>query len=98
MMGYLQFMQRTQELLDEEKKHPERLMYLSFAGEEGWRGAVIIKARGMGHAVLECHLRGINPHGQVMGIDIPEEEAARVAEADTNRLLSLEDCQRIWPG
>ncbi len=67
--------------------------YLSFAGEEGFRGGCIVKACGPHDAVQQAHRLHINPGGQVVtfAIECPE----IVKPEHTNRLLSLKDMQDL---
>jgi hypothetical protein len=69
--------------------------YLSFAGEEGWRGCTVVEADSFLAALLKTHHLGINPGGEVASIELCEETmdnpdaAARVA-ACLNRLMTRE--------
>lgn len=44
-----------------------KYFYLSFAGEEGFRGGCVVEADDFLSAISEAHRLGINPHGQVKG-------------------------------
>jgi hypothetical protein len=59
--------------LDREKPEPCRWWYLSFADQK-FRGAALVLAPGIIHAVLRCHQLGINPGGEVLGMIVPEDE------------------------
>ena len=48
--------------------------YLSFAGEEGWRGCTVVEADSFLEAVLKTHRLGINPGGEVAGVELCEEK------------------------
>jgi len=52
------------------------LFWLSFAGDEGWRGGCFIEANSFTEAVAETHRLGISPGGEVRGVDkeLTEEE------------------------
>ena len=65
-----------------------KLWWVSFAGEEGFRGAVMVRADGFLEAVTETHWLGVNPGGEALGFDWPDERAALVPESYMNRLLS----------
>lgn len=52
----------------EEAQQPETWWWLSFA-ENGFRGAVIVRASGLLDAVSQTHRRGINPGGEVLGVE-----------------------------
>lgn len=50
------------------------LFYISFAGDDGFRGATVVGAENEGAACDEARKRGINPGGQAVIIKIPDEE------------------------
>jgi hypothetical protein len=85
---------RRAQILTDELSQPLRWFYLSFADDDGFRGAVIIEARGQAHALQATHKLGINPGGQVMTWEI--REGAPLPEAVKNRLLSKEDLDRLY--
>lgn len=71
--------------------------YLSFADDDGFRGAAIVEADTMLEAVRQTNVIGINPHGEVCGVRYPDD----VPLPDTkylNRLLTKEDVQKAEPG
>ena len=80
------FRNRVNQVLAEERKNPLGLWYLSYAGEEGWRGAIFIEAHGMAEAAYLANHRKLNPGGEVMGVPVPEEEIP--AKQWHNRLLT----------
>ena len=90
-----EFQLRLVSLLAEERQQPLQPFYLSFAGEEGFRGGVIVEACGIAHAVVLCNSLGINPHGQVLGVPIPEK--GRPQAKWFNRLLSKTELCELWP-
>lgn len=65
------------------------LWYLSFAGDEGWRGAAYVEASSLEHAARRAHELGCNPGGEVFGGEVPDD--VEVPDAYRNRVLSLED-------
>ena len=70
--------------------------WLSFVGkDDGFRGAVIVQAEDFTTALMECNLRGINPHGEVQGAKIPAEIAALIPDHWKNRILSREECAQF---
>lgn len=71
---------------------PAGAFWLSFAGDDGFHGAVIVHADDFVMAVMECHLRQINPHGEVQGMEIPPDVAARIPDKWKNRILSRQEC------
>lgn len=50
---------------------PAAFYWLSFASEEGNLGCALVEASSMEEAVTEAHRLGINPGGEVMGVEIP---------------------------
>ncbi len=80
--------------LEAEGAYPPRWWYLTYAGVEGWRGAVLVQAPGFISAVvLASHLK-INPGGEVRGIPVPEDKIP--APEFAYRLLTLDDVERAW--
>jgi ABC-type proline/glycine betaine transport system ATPase subunit len=68
------------------------LMYCSCVGEEGFRGAFIVKAKDLRRAVKVANRLGINPGGEIMGVDVPDDIAAHPATKKyMNRLLTREE-------
>jgi hypothetical protein len=71
------------------------LYYLSFCGEEGWRGGTVVEAEDFIMAVVKTHRLGINPGGEVHGAALQEDamndpEALRNVAAMLNRLMTQE--------
>ena len=74
-----------------------RWWYLSFADEE-FKGAVFVRATGMLDAVREAHVLGINPGGEVIGIEIEDETIAMLPAPEfRERLLTKADLFKLWP-
>jgi hypothetical protein len=83
-----EFAKRTAEVLAQESSEPLRLIYLSFADGDGFRGAAIVEAKGILSATLRCNTLGINPGGEVMAIPVPEAQIVDIPEDAKNVLLS----------
>lgn len=83
-------------LLEEELNKPLQWFYLSFADDSGFRGAVIVEARGITSALLRCNVLGVNPHGQVMGLAIGEWPSHLSTEI-RERVLSKDELNSIFP-
>lgn len=62
--------------------------YLSFADDEGFRGAVVVLGRDLVDAVERSHILGINPGGQVLGVNITDISQCNLP---MDRLLSPQD-------
>jgi len=94
-MNSVEFKQKTLDILRDESAEPEDWWYLSFA-DDTFREAVIVRAKGLLHAVTAANMLGINPGGEVVGApmtgftELPAEEFR-------NRLLTREDVLAIWP-
>jgi hypothetical protein len=75
------------------------LFWLSYADDNGFRGAIIIDAESDLDAVARTHRLGISPGGQVMMVRVPVEtmslESRRKHETHVERLLSLADLQEL---
>ena len=71
---------------------PAGAYWLSFADDDGFRGAVIVHAEDFTTALMECNLRNINPHGEVQGMPIPPEIAAAIPDKWKNRVLRRNEC------
>ncbi len=69
--------------------------WLSFVGDEGFRGVVIMRGRSDIDCIRRSHALGINPGGQVLSCEmLPEFEPPAKA---TNKLLTKEDLERLLP-
>lgn len=75
------------ELCQQELNNPPGVYYLSFAGDEGFRGAAMVEAFGATTAIINCHLLGINPGGEVAVMKCPKPVLPELM----NRLLSREE-------
>lgn len=66
------------------------LWWLSFASEEAPLGIAIVEAMSCEQAIGRAHDLGINPGGEVLGLAVPEEEAAlaEVRRYGMDRLVS----------
>ena len=76
-------------------ERPPALWWLSFAGPDGFHGAVMVHAENFPTALMECNLRDINPHGEVQGIECPEPMVAKVPEKWKYRILSRKECEKF---
>ncbi len=72
------------------------MMYLSFCGEEGFRGAVFVDGEDILAGVMEANRLGINPHGEVMGVEVPAWLSGHEKiQNNKNRLLSRDDMEAL---
>jgi hypothetical protein len=67
--------------------------WMSFADEGTCLGVVLIRARNMLEAVTLAHRLKINPGGQVLSYEMPEDY--EVPDEFANRLLSKADIERF---
>jgi hypothetical protein len=74
----------------EMRSNPKHWMYLSFAKPDtGFAGCCYVEAHGLITAVIRANELDINPHGEVMGVDVPDEHL--IPEEYRNRLLTKEE-------
>jgi hypothetical protein len=74
----------------EMRDNPKHWIYLSFAKPDtGFAGCVYVEAHGLITAVIRANELGINPHGQIVGVDVPDEHL--IPEEYRNRLLTKEE-------
>lgn len=76
-------------------ERPATAFWLSFADDDGFRGALIVHATEFIEAVMQTNLRGVNPGGECVGVKISAEDAAQIPERWKMRRLSREDCARF---
>jgi hypothetical protein len=88
---------RADELLLEESQRPEMWWWLSFADDEGFLGGVLTRARGFLSAVQKARNLGINPGGEVQGIEIPE-DVPESHKSYADQLLSKQDIEEKLGG
>ena len=88
---------RNAELIEQERvtsKGATGFWYLSYAGEDGFRGGVILRAFGFVHACQRARDLHITPGGQIHGIPVPIDEVPVAKYLD--RLLTLEELGEFW--
>jgi len=90
-----QFEARLDELLKQEKDKPQQFWYLSWADDDGFRGAAITKASGFVTARTILSMLGVNPLGQCAGVPIPEGLEPKDGKY-LNRLLQLDELTAIF--
>ena len=66
--------------------------WLSFVGEEGFKGGALVRAESLFDAVIKTHTLGINPGGQVMGVPVDRDDPGPFEE---NRLYSKKEINRL---
>ena len=87
------FFSRVAEVIAEELAQPERWFYLSFADGE-FRGAVVVKAKGVVHALRRVNELGQNPGGEVLCVGLPKDEIPEPRFCD--RLLTKPEITEMW--
>jgi hypothetical protein len=88
------FEARIRELHAQEMQEPTRWWYLSFAGDDGWKGACIVPGKGVITATLMSKRLKANPGGEVLVIPVPEDLAESIPAEAVGRLLTREEVQR----
>lgn len=87
---------RRDRMIAVELMGPEHWWWLSFVDDSGFRGAILTRANGIGTALTKTHLLGINPGGEVCGIEIPDEvidTSPYNHKYSADQLLSKEDIE-----
>lgn len=75
--------------------------WVSFAGDEGFRGIAIVRAHDVAEAALIAMLLGINPGGEVLALEVPPEYGPPPAEWDHKLITDKErinDLTNKWHG
>src|SRR5580658_1300853 len=89
---------RIVKLLRAELNQPERFWLLSFSkgkfSEGKWLGGIIIKAHGITDAMFKTHQLKINPGGEMMAIEIPDEKVPPAEWHD--QLLTRDQMDFLW--
>lgn len=71
------------------------LFWLSFAVTSKSLGVAIVEAKSLSGAVSEASRRGINPGGEVLGLEVPS-ACVDAARPYRNRLLTAEEAVRVF--
>jgi hypothetical protein len=72
--------------------------YLSFSELDGWRGAVIIQGTSFEDALDNATFRGLNPGGEVRGLQLLAGALELTPMDCRNRLLTKEDFDKYFDG
>ncbi len=73
----------------------EQLWWLSYAGQEGSRGVVLVSARDFLHACERSKILGLSPGGEVKGFEVPEGEWFDRCSAFCNRRMTRQELQAL---
>jgi len=87
--------QRLTGLLEREQREPKRWFYCSFQTEEGFLGAVILKAHGLVDASTQCHRLKVNPGGEMEMLSLPEYLIPPPEFREV--FLTEEQLRKLWP-
>lgn len=60
--------------------------WLSFANDGGFLGGALVRGDTFPHAIAEAHRLGINPGGEVQGVELPGDDEP--PDHEMNRLYS----------
>ena len=69
----------------------KKWFWLSFADPDKCLGLLVIQAASFPMAVLAANLARLHPGGEVLGVEIPEENMPLIPEEFRNRLLTPEE-------
>lgn len=72
-----------------------RYFWVSFSGDEGFRGACIVAADCFDSALRYTHRIGINPGGAVQSMELEDANAQNVAPYELNRLYSKAEMEAL---
>lgn len=75
-------------------KPAQKLWWLSYADDEGFRGVVITYAVDFLAACMKAKILGVSPGGQVRGFELPPEAEEEVAARDIDRCLSQKEAEK----
>jgi hypothetical protein len=78
------------------KELMESWWYLSFSGEEGFRGATLVRGYDIVSAAMTALFLGCNPGGQILGLPVTNENELPPPKF-RDRLLSLGDLEQLFP-
>lgn len=74
-------------LQEEKERNQEVCLWLSFSGNDGFKGVIITKTLGLSHAIKKTHEMGINPNGQLMSSVI---DPSTIKPEDFDKLMNAE--------
>jgi hypothetical protein len=80
---------RMVQMIAEEQGQPEKLFYISFADPGRFLGANIVKAPGFAMAIMKTHSLKINPGGEALGAEVPEN--VKIKEEFIDKLLRTKE-------
>ena len=86
---------RSMENIAAEDAPPTQAFWLSFVGDNGFLGAVIVHANDFWEALTRSHMLKVIPGGECASWEIPAETARMIPEKWKNRLLSREKCKQL---
>jgi hypothetical protein len=67
--------------------------WLSFAGEEGFRGAAIVPGATLEDALRVATQCGLNPGGEVAGVRVADDLAPWIPASYMGKLLTADECR-----
>ncbi len=63
---------RMAEVMEQELRNKAGWWWCSFANDGGFLGVAIVRAQGIGTAIMEARRIGINPGGEVLSFEVAE--------------------------
>lgn len=100
MLSEVEALALTNRLHDVFESNCASLIWLSFSGPtkpngDRFRGVLIMRAPTMDYALTSAWKKGINPGGEVVGIEIPASVAVRVEPGQIHRLLDRAEADAL---
>jgi hypothetical protein len=71
------------------------LHWMSFAGEDGFLGVVLIEGDDLADATIKTHKMRINPGGSIKAAEISADKEFLIPEEFRNRLLTRTEVDRL---
>lgn len=87
---------RRMEIYLAEEANPVRMIYMSFADDNGFLGGIFTRSKGLAHAMKETHEKGINPGGEIQSTIVPSFAEKDVPEHAIDRLLSKQEMTELF--
>lgn len=96
--GSPEWRQNVAHVMAGEVGQPAKWFYLSYAKDKkdgGFQGAVIVQAVGFTFAILRVKELEIEIHGQVVGLELTEDQIFKVPQEMRNRRLTSEELEAL---
>ena len=74
-------------LIEEREEGIKKLLWMSFANEEGFLGVILVECYGFSTGLLQINKLGINPGGEVQGLEL---QVDAIDSKHHNKLMNKE--------